>query len=133
MGYQTEGICFVNNNYFCISNEKSPSPLFYAPRIFIFDHNYWTSPNTSGQWIPAEDKSFRIIPNPCKNRFTILTESMTESRYTLFNTYGAEILSGYTNPSGKTELCSSNLCQGIYYLSLNQNGKTNTEKIIILP
>lgn len=133
MGYQTEGICFVNNNYFCISNEKSPSPLFYAPRIFIFDHNYWTSPNTSGQWIPAQDKSFRIIPNPCKNRFTILTESMTESRYTLFNTYGAEILSGYTNQSGKTELCSSNLSQGIYYLSLNRNGKTESEKIIILP
>jgi len=132
LGYQTEGLCFVNNEYFCISNEKSPSPLFYAQRVFLFRITHWTNPNTYGEYLPAKNKNIEIIPNPSKGYFLLKTETNECLDFSLFNNAGIPVITGITNLSGKTYVNTNNLQKGIYYLLLHSNFNPYWEKIIIL-
>jgi Secretion system C-terminal sorting domain len=132
IGYQTEGLCFVNDEYFCISNEKSPSPLFYVQRVFLFKTTNWTDPNTFGEYVPAKDDKINIIPNPSKDYFLLKTEINECLDFSLFNNIGNTVITGTTNLSGATQIDTKDLQKGIYYLLLHSNYHPCCRKVIIL-
>ena len=83
---------------------------------------------TSGVSVSENDmESVKVFPNPCENRFTI--EAKGHCEYTIYNSLGQRLLSGIFND--KTQIETTPMQRGIYFLHLNNEGISQVEKLII--
>ena len=83
---------------------------------------------TSGVSVSENDmESVKVFPNPCENSFTI--EAKGHCEYTIYNSLGQRLLSGIFND--KTQIETTPMQRGIYFLHLNNEGISQVEKLII--
>ena len=69
----------------------------------------------------------KVYPNPCQNSFTIETED--DMYYNLYNCLGQRIVSGTFKE--ETQISTTNLQPGIYFLQLNGGQSCCVEKLVI--
>lgn len=71
------------------------------------------------------EKGFTIFPNPSKDRFTLLFEGKTnkQTQYAIHDILGRNLQSGLIIPNTPIEIDSSPFGNGIYFITLMQNGK----------
>ena len=83
---------------------------------------------TSGESVNENDEeSVKVFPNPCENSFTI--EAKGHCEYALYNILGQCVFSGTF--IDKTQIETTPMQQGIYFLHLNNDGGSQVEKLII--
>ena len=83
---------------------------------------------TSGESVNENDwESVKVFPNPCENSFTI--EAKGHREYTLYNSLGQRVLSG--SFKDKTQIETSTMQRGLYFLRLNNRESSHVEKLII--
>ena len=81
-----------------------------------------------GEAINEKDsETAKIYPNPCKNSFTVESNSM--ANYALYDGLGQCVLSGKIN--GKTQIETNGLPQGIYLWHLWDESGSHVEKLVI--
>ena len=83
---------------------------------------------TGGESI-NEDSSVKtkVYPNPCQNSFTIEAEG--DMHYSLYDCLGQHIVSGTFKE--ETQIGTTNLQPGIYFLQLNGGQSCCVEKLVI--
>lgn len=71
------------------------------------------------------EKGFTIFPNPSKDRFTLLYVGKTikQIHYAIHDILGRNLQSGLITPNTPIEIDSSPFGNGIYFITLMQNGK----------
>jgi Secretion system C-terminal sorting domain len=98
--------------------------------VFVAKHGF----NSLGTSIPnefAKDNSFSVFPNPASQLVNIIAP-FEIGQIQLFDVFGKQILEQNSIHSNKTELNTSNLNNGVYYLSLrSNNGELSWQKIIV--
>jgi hypothetical protein len=79
----------------------------------------------------TEMNTFKVYPNPIKTGQNVTVESKnnTTANFKMVDVSGKTIKSGTIN-GVKSEI-NTNEMKGIYFLEINENGKTHTEKIVI--
>jgi len=83
---------------------------------------------TGGTSVEENDtESINVFPNPCENRFTI--EAKGRCEYTLYNSLGQRMLSGTF--SDKTQIETTAMQRGLYFLRLHHESGNKVEKLII--
>ena len=83
---------------------------------------------TSGESVGEEaTERMRVYPNPCKDGFTIETKGICN--YTIYNSLGQKVISGTFKD--KTQIETSFIQSGIYFLHLDNEGRNAVEKLII--
>lgn len=69
----------------------------------------------------------KVYPNPCRNSFSI--EDKGHIQYDLYDCLGQHVLSGTFKD--KTQICTTNLQPGIYFLQLKREQGSRVEKLVI--
>lgn len=78
----------------------------------------------------SEIDGFSIYPNPVKNgEFSISTQSNAVKSVQIFDVFGKQVYSKKIEANEKVK--TSNLTAGMYILSVEENGKTASRKLII--
>ena len=90
-------------------------------------HAQSTTPTSINQYT---SNNIFIYPNPANEFVNIyIPEYISSEKIILFDNLGREVMS--SNYSGKLNLNTSSLSQGIYFLEVNDNKKIYREKLII--
>lgn len=82
-----------------------------------------------------EKRGLKLFPNPSSDRFTLIYNSSTSGRlsYQIHNVLGYAILEGEMSTNKAEEVDGNMLINGIYFITLIQNGKiVEKQKLIIM-
>jgi curved DNA-binding protein CbpA len=78
----------------------------------------------------ASLENVQMFPNPAKTEITIVTENNNTAQVIIYNQIGAKIKTAEIN-SAKNTINVSDLESGIYFVSVEENNKLVTQKLII--
>lgn len=73
-----------------------------------------------------------IYPNPIKNQFSIIGESIEDSEITMTNMMGKEIDISITKTLNKAYIQTAILNKGVYLVRVNRNGIIEIKKILVV-
>jgi hypothetical protein len=76
------------------------------------------------------EKGFVIYPNPSTGYFNLEFTTTNERTISVYNQFG-QLVNHFVTYEVNNSLNLSNLAAGVYYLNINQDNNTSTEKLII--
>ncbi len=78
----------------------------------------------------AESKEYRIFPNPSNSKINLIFNNLREKNIQLIDLLG-NIAYEHFSSNSVEQIDVSNYQNGIYFLKVNENGKSSTQKVII--
>ncbi len=82
---------------------------------------------------PIEQQSITVYPNPVKSQFTVKTDTQKNAQLTLVDVMGKPIFQTNATKEELQEgkvIDAKNLSSGLYFLSIEQEGKTKVLKVL---
>ena len=104
---------------FSLSSSKNNSGGMITPAYFCIENFNGEAPNVG---VEENDLALRAYPNPCDGR---------SFEYQVFNQMGQCVATGQSN-SPETVVDLSQCSDGVYFVSIIQNGKRQMKKVVVL-
>ena len=111
------------------SNPEGALTFTFMSDTFV-NFSGWVAALTciGGEWVNEDSlEKTKVYPNPCQNSFTIEADGYIN--YSLYDCLGQRIVSGTFKE--KTQISTTDLQPGLYFLQLNGEQNCSIEKLVI--
>ena len=113
---------------FSLSSSKNNSGGMITPAYFCIENFNGEAPNVG---VEENDLALRAYPNPCDGQLHLVMDNGGSFEYQVFNQMGQCVATGQSN-SPETVVDLSQCSDGVYFVSIIQNGKRQMKKVVVL-
>lgn len=129
--YDTYGNGFNSNDGFCIITDNKQTELVNITGNFGYEHVYSFNPTTVANIFDVPSNKITIYPNPVKDILNIDFKDVSNYNITVFDVNGKVVNNFSTINSNNAKIDAQNLNSGVYYVLIQSDNFTVSEKIII--
>lgn len=120
----------VHTISFSLSSTKGNAYGMLTPAYFCIENFNGEAPFNPHVGLEENSLSFEVYPNPCEGQLHLSVSKGQSFEYSVYNTMGQNVANGQSQ--GRETIVDLSQCpNGIYFVSVIQNGKKSVKKLLV--